>query len=79
MTKIPTKTIKQEHYIISGLAFIGNVGGILGIFIGFSILDATGWISSVIQSMHKRMMQKRVVHLDKQLNLPLTTKWPQFT
>ena len=78
MSKVPMKIIREEHYIISGLAFLGNVGGILGIFVGFSILGASEWITSVIESLHKRMGSKfKRRHMRKKLNLP--TKWPQFT
>ena len=41
MSKTPYKTIKTEQYILSGLALLGNVGGILGIFVGFSFLGIT--------------------------------------
>ena len=76
MTKVPRKIIRQEQYIISGLAFLGNVGGILGIFVGFSILGASEWITSVIESLHKRLKVNRGHMSKQQLNLP--TKWPQF-
>ena len=51
ITKTPRKTIKQEHYILSGLSFLGNIGGILGIFVGFSILGTTEWITSVLEAL----------------------------
>ena len=51
ITKTPRKTIKQEHYILSGLSFLGNIGGILGIFVGFSILGTTEWITYVLEAL----------------------------
>ena len=47
LSKTPYKIIKTEQYIISGLHLLGNVGGILGIFVGFSLLGITEQIVSV--------------------------------
>ena len=39
----PFKTVKTEYYIMSGLAFVGNVGGTLGLFVGFSFIGVAEW------------------------------------
>ena len=39
----PFKTVKTEYYIISGLSFVGNVGGTLGMFVGFSFIGVADW------------------------------------
>ena len=54
LSKTPYKTIKTEQYILSGLHLLGNVGGILGIFVGFSLSGVTEQIVSVGEVMWKR-------------------------
>ena len=56
-SKTLVKTVKTEKYIISGLQLLGNVGGILGIFVGFSFLGITGPILSVSQKLWKRALE----------------------
>ena len=34
------KSVKKEYLIISPMALVGNVGGILGLFVGFSFISA---------------------------------------
>ena len=41
----PTKTIKTEYYIMPGLSFVGNVGGTLGMFVGFSFIGLAEWLT----------------------------------
>ena len=54
MSKTPYKIIKTEQYIISGLQLLGNVGGILGIFVGFSFLGITEPLLSVSEKLWKK-------------------------
>ena len=35
---MPFKTVKREYWIMSWLSLIGNVGGTLGMFVGFSVI-----------------------------------------
>ena len=37
----PFKTIKKEYLIISWMSLLGNVGGTLGMFIGFSFITTS--------------------------------------
>ena len=37
------KTVKREYYIMSGLSFVGNIGGTLGMFVGFSFIGSAEW------------------------------------
>ena len=55
ITKTPLKVVKKEQYIISELALLGNVGGILGIFVGFSILGFSEWILAAIEKSWTRL------------------------
>ena len=38
MSKIPFKEVKQEYWVVSIPTLIGNLGGVLGLFSGFSFL-----------------------------------------
>ena len=40
----PYKIVRKEYLILSGMSFVGNVGGMLGLFIGFSFLGISEWI-----------------------------------
>ena len=41
--KLLKKNIKTELYVITELALLGNVGGILGIFVGLSFMGVSDW------------------------------------
>ena len=43
----PMKTVRSEYYIITGMTLVGNVGGILSMFIGFSILTTAECILNI--------------------------------
>ena len=40
----PFKIVRKEYLIMSGISLVGNVGGMLGLFIGFSFLGISEWI-----------------------------------
>ena len=40
----------KEYYIMSGFSLVGNLGGQMGLFIGFSFLGCFSWLLSRIQS-----------------------------
>ena len=40
----PYKIVCKEYLIMSGISLVGNVGGMLGLFIGFSFLGISEWI-----------------------------------
>ena len=42
-TKRPFKTIHRECWKMSGMSLIGNIGGTLGMFVGFSFLGSFEW------------------------------------
>ena len=54
--KLLKKTIKTEHYVITELALLGNVGGILGIFVGLSFMGVSDW---TITGFEKVLRQNR--------------------
>ena len=44
----PFKYVHKEYLIVSGISLIGNVGGTLGLFVGFSVLGTTEWFMTVL-------------------------------
>ena len=48
------KTIKEEYLIISWMSLLGNVGGTLGMFIGFSFITTSEWAIDAGLSVWKR-------------------------
>ena len=53
ISKTLFKTVKTEQHVISGLQLLGNVGGILGIFIGFSFQGIKEPILSISEKLCK--------------------------
>ena len=50
-TKEPFKTVKTEYYIMSGLTFVGNIGGTLGMFVGFSFIGVAEWYLGLVAAL----------------------------
>ena len=44
----PYKTVRKEYLLMSGMSLVGNVGGMLGLFIGFSFLGLSESIMDCI-------------------------------
>ena len=44
---MPFKTIRTEYLLMSQMLLVGNVGGTLGVFIGFSIFGTSEWFIGV--------------------------------
>ena len=42
-TDRPFKTVHMEYYLLDGWGLIGNVGGTLGLFTGFSFFGFLTW------------------------------------
>ena len=59
LTKIPQKTVLKEYHVITGVAFLGNVGGMLGIFVSFSWLGMSEWILKVSEGIYMRIHKIR--------------------
>ena len=47
-TDMPFKTIRTEYLLMSQMLLVGNVGGTLGVFIGFSIFGTSEWFIGVV-------------------------------
>ena len=52
----PIKSIKKEHFTMSLMSLLGNVGGTLGMFIGFSFI---GMSESLVNGLEKFGKLKR--------------------
>ena len=50
LTTTTFKTVKREQYVISTFSLIGNIGGTLGMFVGFSLLSTSEGIMNVIET-----------------------------
>ena len=48
------KTIKEKYVIISWMSLLGNVGGTLGMFRGFSFITTSEWAIDAGLSVWKR-------------------------
>ena len=44
----PFKTVKREYLLMTTMSFIGNVGGTLGMFIGFSFVGTSEWLIDIV-------------------------------
>ena len=40
----PFKIVKKEYLIMTWMTLVGNVGGTLGMFIGFSFITTSEWL-----------------------------------
>ena len=49
------KTVKTEHLIMSWMSLVGNVGGTLGLFVGFSFITTSEWLFTISKQIWKRM------------------------
>ena len=45
----PQKEIHTEHLSVTGLSLFGNIGGYMGLFVGFSFTGLVAWILKLIQ------------------------------
>ena len=54
----PLKTMKKEYFVLSWMSLFGNVGGTLGMFIGFSFLTSTEWIMLWVEKLWRYTCNK---------------------
>ena len=47
--------VYTEYYLLTGVSLIGNVGGQLGLFIGFSFLGTWVWLMSKVHLIYSRV------------------------
>ena len=58
------KTVYREYLVNTFMSLIGNVGGTLGMFVGFSILGATDWVLEWFQKHTSRLLKWKEFYLD---------------
>ena len=54
----PCKIVHQEYFIMPLVSFAGNVGGTLGMFIGFSFLGTSEWLMTIIKNWYETTSYK---------------------
>ena len=59
----PAMVVHTENLIIDGFTLLGNVGGQMGMFIGFSFIGAIGWIIRAIKKAC-HLLRKKVENLN---------------
>ena len=50
---VPFKTVKTEYLVVSWMSLLGNVGGTLGMFVGFSVIGTSEWCLEMVQRLWK--------------------------
>ena len=68
-TQHPFKTVHEEYFILNGRGLVGNVGGTLGLFTGFSFVAVANgafaiWnrvLSKIMKSAGRGLLAKRTV------------------
>ena len=51
----PFKTVYKETLSMTFMPFIGNIGGTLGMFIGFSLIDSADWLLRLVEKALSRL------------------------
>ena len=54
------KIVKREYLIMTWMSFVGNVGGTLGLFVGFSLVTTSEWFVDATVVVWNRM--RRVIN-----------------
>ena len=60
MSNAPFKIVKREYLIMTWMSFVGNVGGTLGLFVGFSFVTTSEWFVDATVVVWNRM--RRVIN-----------------
>ena len=59
------KKVKEEYFITNEVSLLGNIGGTLGMFVGFSFIGTSESFMTLIGCIWKRMMAWRLKAKDK--------------
>ena len=54
----PSKTVHREFMTMSFMSLVGNVGGTLGMFIGFSFVGTSEWFMDLVGKWHSKVSHK---------------------
>ena len=57
MSKKPFKIIKKEYLIMNEMSLVGNVGGTLGMFVGFSFIGTIEWLMDILSKFKNHVKQ----------------------
>ena len=53
----PKVSVKEEYLITNEISLIGNVGGTLGMFVGFSFIGTIEWLLEILSKAKNHMKQ----------------------
>ena len=59
MSRKPFKIIKKEYLILNEMSLIGNVGGTLGMFVGFSFIGTIEWLLDILSKVKNHIKIKQ--------------------
>ena len=59
MSRKPFKIIKKEYLILNDMSLIGNVGGTLGMFVGFSFIGTFEWLLDILSKVKNHIKIKQ--------------------
>ena len=51
--------VEEEHPLLGWTALVANVGGIVGMFLGWSLMDAARFVSEVLECLLSKMFEKK--------------------
>ena len=71
----PFKTVKTEYWIMSGLSFVGNVGGTLGMFVGFSFIGVAELFIGTAAALWQRLKRKHIVNFKRSISIFRKSLW----
>ena len=57
MSKKPFKIIKKEYLIMNEMSLVGNIGGTLGMFVGFSFIGTIEWLMDILSKFKNHVKQ----------------------
>ena len=63
------KTVKTEHLVMSRMSLLGNVGGTLGMFVGFSFFGFYECICEILMGLWKWLAVKKNQMAAKRMGL----------
>ena len=53
-TTRPVKFVMKEYFIVNAMSLVGNIGGTLGMFIGFSFIATSEWFLHTLLTFWRR-------------------------
>ena len=59
----PVKFVMKEYFIVNAMSLVGNIGGTLGMFIGFSFIATSEWfLNTLLRFWRKNSISNKVAY-----------------